>query len=167
MSGRVLSPDPPEYRRCVGILLLNQHSRAWVGRRRSFGDEGSADHRWQLPQGGIDRGEGPKHAAFREMEEETGTKAADLLAEHPGWLRYDFPAGIQRRKRAAGHRTWRGQTQKWFAFRFRGTDDLFVLDRHHPEFDDWRWADLDELPNLIIPFKRDVYLAVVDEFRSL
>lgn len=149
---------PPGYRPCVGIFLLNAAGRVFVGRRLDTEDA------WQMPQGGIDRGELPAVAARREMREEIGTDRADLLAESPYWRSYDLPAPL------AG-RLWkgryRGQAQRWLAFRFTGTDADIALDGRHPEFSAWRWVQPDELPQLIVPFKRDVYVSVVDEFRPL
>ena len=149
-----------DYRACVGIMLLNRDGLALVGSRSDADFTGA----WQMPQGGIDRGESPRDAAFRELEEEVGTAKATIIGEHPQWLRYDLPATLARR-------TWRGryrgQCQKWFAMRFFGEDRDIRLDRHHREFDDWRWVELDELARLIVPFKRVVYEAVVEEFRHL
>ncbi len=119
---------------------------------------------WQMPQGGIDAGETPRDAAIRELKEETGTDKATFLAEASEWLRYDLPP-----KLAA--RTWkgrfRGQAQKWFAFRFTGTDEDFDLAAHEQEFDAWRWATPDEILETIVPFKRPVYEAVLEEFSAL
>jgi putative (di)nucleoside polyphosphate hydrolase len=149
-----------DYRRCVGIMLLNRNGEVFVGARveRDFRNA------WQMPQGGIDRGETPRQAALRELHEEVGTNKAEVLAEHPAWLRYDLPPGLARR-------TWRGkfrgQTQKWFAMRFLGEDRDIRLDAHHREFEDWKWVPMAELPKLIVPFKRAVYEAVVEEFRHL
>jgi putative (di)nucleoside polyphosphate hydrolase len=149
-----------DYRRCVGIMLINRKGQVFVGSRveRNFRNA------WQMPQGGIDRGETPKQAALRELHEEVGTNKAEVLAEHPAWLRYDLPPELSRR-------TWRGkfrgQTQKWFAMRFLGEDRDIRLDAHHQEFEAWKWVAMAELPRLIVPFKRAVYEAVVEEFKHL
>jgi putative (di)nucleoside polyphosphate hydrolase len=149
-----------DYRRCVGIMLLNRKGQVFVGSRveRDFRNA------WQMPQGGIDRGETPRQAALRELHEEVGTNKAEVLAEHPDWLRYDLPPELSRR-------TWRGkfrgQTQKWFAMRFLGEDRDIRLDAHHQEFEEWKWVAMAELPKLIVPFKRAVYEAVVEEFKHL
>ena len=148
----------PGYRPCVGILLLSEEKQALIGRRRDTPDA------WQMPQGGIDPGETPLTAALREMEEEIGTDQAELLAESSLWRAYDFPPSLIRRP-------WRGrypgQTQRWLALRFTGSDGDIRLDTVHPEFDAWRWVPPDKLAALIVPFKRPIYLSVVAEFRHL
>ena len=149
----------PGYRPCVGLFLLDGRGRVLVGQR--LDTEGEA---WQLPQGGIDPPETPEAAGRREMLEEIGTDRALLLRQSAVWRSYDLPAAILRRQ-------WRGryagQTQKWLAFRFTGSDADIRLDTEHPEFRDWRWVAPDTLAGLIVPFKRDVYVSVVDEFRPL
>jgi putative (di)nucleoside polyphosphate hydrolase len=154
------------YRPCVGIMLLNRAGRVFVGRRRSeAGPEHVADgYAWQMPQGGIDRGETPYEAAVRELFEETGVRSIELLAEAPEWYAYDLPPAVAGR---AWRGRYRGQTQRWFAFRFTGVDDEIDIERpggHRPEFDGWRWECMDRLPSLIIPFKRPVYEKVVATF---
>ena len=152
------------YRRCVGVVLFNAQGKVFLGRRRS----GAADadklvHRWQMPQGGIDRHEDPLTAARRELEEETGVRSAELLAEAPEWFTYDFPPEVLAKARGG---KFSGQTQLWFAFRFTGEEAEINLSPpgHKPEFDEWRWADLAETPELIVPFKRSVYHQVVEAF---
>lgn len=159
------------YRPCVGITLVNREGLVFIGRRRrSAGPEHVDDtHAWQMPQGGIDPGEEPLQAAFRELHEETSVRSARLLAEAPDWYGYDLPAEVGRR---AWRGRYRGQMQRWFAFRFTGPDsEIDILNpgggRHRPEFDAWRWTALDELPALIIPFKRPVYEKVVAAFRDV
>ena len=161
----------PPYRPCVGVTLINRQGLVFIGRRRrSAGPEHvEGAHAWQMPQGGIDPGEEPLRAAFRELHEETNVQSATLLAEAPDWYTYDLPADISDR---AWRGRYRGQTQRWFAFRFTGPDaEIDILrpagGRHKPEFDAWRWAELDELPGLIIPFKRPVYESVVAAFRTV
>jgi putative (di)nucleoside polyphosphate hydrolase len=119
-----------------------------------------------MPQGGIDASEDPAKAALRELEEETGIRSVDIIAESPGWYTYDLPANL--RPRAWGGR-YRGQRQKWFLARFHGSDDEVALTRpgHAPEFDVWRWADIGELVALVVPFKRAVYQQVVADFAPL
>jgi putative (di)nucleoside polyphosphate hydrolase len=154
------------YRACVGIMLINTDGLIWVGRRcHAIVEYGES---WQMPQGGIDEAEAPDLAAFRELAEETGTDKAEIIGEARDWLHYDLPPemlGI------ALHGKYRGQSQKWFAMRFTGADADFNIHNppggFEPEFEAWRWARSDELPGLIVPFKRNVYEAVIDEFRGL
>jgi putative (di)nucleoside polyphosphate hydrolase len=155
------------YRPCVGIMVLNRPGRVWIGRRHDApGEPEGPGAWWQMPQGGIDENEDPAKAALRELAEETSIRSVEIIAESAGWYRYDLPSGL--RPTAWGGR-YRGQTQKWFAMRFTGRDDEVVLDRsgHKAEFDAWRWADIDELVGLIVPFKREVYGQVVGEFATL
>ncbi len=152
------TPEPKSgYRPGVGVVLLNRQGRVFVARR--IDTPGDA---WQMPQGGIDPGETPIAAAFRELEEETGTGKAELLAESEGWRSYDLPSEIAGRMWGG---EYTGQTQKWFALRFVGKDSDIRLDTHdRPEFSDWKWAELEELPSLIVPFKRQLYAEIVAEF---
>ena len=145
----------PDYRRNVGIMLLNAGGEAWVGRRIDMPGA------WQMPQGGIDKGEDPRQAALRELEEEIGTSRAELLLESTGWLSYDLPAAL--RGKAWGGK-WRGQAQRWVALRFLGRDEDIRIATDHPEFDAWRWVPRDTLVELIVEFKRPVYRAVLAEF---
>lgn len=158
------------YRPCVGIMLLNRDGLVFIGKRkREAGPEHVDDrHAWQMPQGGIDRGEDPYVAALRELQEETNVTSTKLLAEAPDWFAYDLPGPVAGR---AWRGKYRGQTQRWFALRFVGEDS--EIDIHAPagghkaEFEAWRWERMDRLPDLIIPFKRPVYERVVETFRPL
>ena len=143
------------YRRGVGIMLLNEHRHVFVGRRIDNRDEA-----WQMPQGGIDRGEPPRDAALRELVEEIGTDRIDLAQESRRWYAYDLPP-----EHIAGFHggRYRGQSQKWFAFRFVGSDADIDIHTANPEFRRWRWAPPDEVIGLVVPFKRAVYEAVFDE----
>ena len=158
------------YRPCVGICLFNRDGLVFVGRRRSkrTPDAAMAGHQWQMPQGGIDLGELPQTAALRELREETNVSSVSFLAEVPQWLSYDLPTTLTTRSWKG---RYKGQTQKWFAFRFEGSDDeiniLSPAGGQKPEFDEWRWERLERLPELIIPFKREVYEAVVTAFGHL
>jgi putative (di)nucleoside polyphosphate hydrolase len=118
---------------------------------------------WQMPQGGIDAGETPMQAALRELYEETGTDKAEIIAESRQWLHYDLPAAIAT---TAWRGRYRGQRQKWFLMRFEGEDIDIDLNRHQVEFDAWKWVIPVELPELIVDFKRDLYVALLDEFRE-
>jgi putative (di)nucleoside polyphosphate hydrolase len=140
------------YRPGVGVMLLDRDNRVFVGRRIDMAGEN-----WQMPQGGIDRGETPRQAAFRELK-------AEILAETAQWLRYDVPQEIARR---IWGRRYRGQMQKWFAMRFIGSDSDIDLRTHHPEFSAWKWVAPADLPTLIVPFKRQLYLDVLSEFGKL
>ncbi len=148
------------YRLNVGAALFNAEGRVFIGRRAGLPED--ATENWQMPQGGIDPGEDPAAAVFRELREEIGTDLAEIIGEHPGWLNYDIPDTATRSDLRG---RYRGQTQKWFALRFLGTDGDIALDRDaHPEFTAWRWARLAELPGLVVAFKRHVYEEVVREF---
>jgi putative (di)nucleoside polyphosphate hydrolase len=148
------------YRLNVGAALFNADGLVFIGRRTGLPD--GVPESWQMPQGGIDEGEDPAQAVLRELLEEIGTNNAAILAEHPQWLSYELPESGHR---AAFRGRFRGQRQKWFALRFLGADSDIALDLDsHPEFSAWRWAALAELPELIVPFKRRVYEAVVTEF---
>lgn len=141
-------------------MLLNRRGEAFIGNRIS------SDHfvAWQMPQGGIDPGETPEQAAMRELREEVGTTRAEILAAHPEWLNYELPDEVLGR---ALQGRFRGQTQKWFALRFTGSDAEIDIRTPHPEFSKWRWCALDEIVELIVPFKRAVYEQVVAEFRPI
>jgi putative (di)nucleoside polyphosphate hydrolase len=155
------------YRPCVGIMVLNQAGQVWIGRRHDApGEPEGPGAWWQMPQGGIDEHEDAAKAALRELEEETGMRSVEVIAESPIWYTYDLPAKL--RPKAWGGR-YRGQKQKWFVMRFSGPDSEVALERpgHAPEFDAWRWAGIDELVSLIVPFKRGVYEKVVRDFAAL
>jgi putative (di)nucleoside polyphosphate hydrolase len=165
-----VDPETLPYRPCVGIMVLNREGLAWVGRRIAVGNSeyDGSPQLWQMPQGGIDKGEDPLPAAYRELHEETGMHSVSLLAEAPGWINYDLPRELV----GTGLKgKYRGQTQKWFALRFEGDEDEISIEpppgSHAAEFDEWAWKPMAELPALIIPFKRKVYEQVVAAFRHL
>lgn len=168
-SPQVKAEDLP-YRPCVGIMVLNRAGLVWSGRRIPIGNSeyDGSPQLWQMPQGGIDPGEDPLPAAIRELYEETGMKTVSLLAEAGRWIHYDLPAeliGIGLKGK------YRGQTQRWFAFRFEGDEGEIAINPppggHKPEFDAWAWKPMQDLPDLIVPFKRRVYEEVVAEFGHL
>ena len=145
------------YRLNVGAVLFGPDGRVLVGRRA-----GVAGAAWQLPQGGIDEGEDPRAAVFRELLEEIGTAKAEILAEHPDWLQYDLPEDLVG---TAFKGRYRGHRQKWFALRFLGQDSDVRLDADpHPEFDAWKWVPLAELPDLAVAFKRTIYETLARDF---
>jgi len=152
---RRVSP-PVGYRRGVGIMLFNRDGAIFVAKRKNTPGEA-----WQMPQGGIDGNEEPRGAALRELEEEIGTAHAEIVAETRNWLLYDLPDDLVGK---VWEGKYRGQAQKWFAARFLGTDAEIDLAKHHdPEFSEWKWAPLGQLPELIVGFKRDLYAALVAE----
>ena len=147
------------YRPGVGVMLINGEGRVFVAQRIDMQSQA-----WQMPQGGIDPGESPRQAALRELREEVGSAEAEIIAEARDWMRYDLPAELV--PRLWGGR-FRGQEQKWFAARFLGHDEGIDLDTEAPEFRAWRWAEMEELPELIVPFKRRLYQDLVAEFGHL
>ena len=147
------------YRPCVGLALLNAEGRVFMGQRRD-----SQLEAWQMPQGGIDAGETPEQAAFREMREEIGTANAAIIAEVPGWHHYDLPPEWQGKLWGGGYI---GQRQKWFVLRFLGTDTDINIDTAEPEFRAWRWVPLADVASLIVPFKRDLYVKITHEIQRL
>jgi putative (di)nucleoside polyphosphate hydrolase len=157
---RISFDHPPAgYRPGVGLLLIGPDRRLFLGERT-----GPLQNAWQMPQGGIDPGESPLEAARRELLEEVGTDRAELLAESRRWYVYDLPPELT--PDHWGGR-YRGQSQRWFAFRFTGSDADIDLEAHHAEFARWRWATPDEALRLIVSFKRSVYRAVLAEFAPL
>ena len=154
------------YRPCVGVMLLNGQGLVWIGRRFQKQNDDGVGHWWQMPQGGIDKGEDPAVAALRELEEETAVRSAEVIAEAPDWYTYDLPEHLIGK---SWNGKYRGQTQKWFAARFTGNDSEIDLapPGHKQEFDQWRWARMDEMPGLIVPFKKPVYEQVIKAFHHL
>ena len=155
-----------QYRPCVGVMLLNTAGLVWIGRRFDKQNDEGKGHWWQMPQGGIDKGEDVPTAALRELAEETAVTSAEIIAESSRWYNYDLPEHLIGK---SWNGKYRGQTQKWLALRFTGTDSEIDLapPGHKQEFDQWRWARMDELMELIVPFKRQVYEQVLAEFRHL
>jgi putative (di)nucleoside polyphosphate hydrolase len=150
------------YRDNVGAVLFNAQGLVLVARRADMPNSEGAAGGWQLPQGGVDPGEDLRVAVLRELAEEVGTDRAEIIAEHPDWLSYDFPPELSGMRIA---QRYRGQRQRWFALRFTGADADIRLDADpHPEFDAWRWARLDELPALAVHFKRAIYAELARAF---
>ncbi|KKB07654.1 RNA pyrophosphohydrolase [Devosia chinhatensis] len=160
------------YRDCVGVAVFNAEGNVFLGRRKQdvqWENESALQAPWQMPQGGIDKGEDPLRAALRELHEETNISSVSLLAEAPEWIHYDLPddaLGIALKGK------YRGQRQRWFAFAFTGRDsEINVLSpgggKFPPEFDTWRWERLSRAPSLIVPFKREAYEKVVAAFADI
>lgn len=154
-----IDPATLPYRPCVGITLINEKGEIFAGQRLD-----ATVAAWQMPQGGIDDGEKPREAAYRELWEETGVTAdkVELLSKTADWVTYDLPPELLGKVWGGAYR---GQKQKWFLFRFTGTDADIRIDSDHPEFARWRWIGAAEMVASIVPFKRAVYEAVVAEFR--
>ena len=147
------------YRPCVGICLVNDDGLIFAGKRIDNRSEA-----WQMPQGGIDEGEDAITACFREMAEEIGTDNAELLAEYPDWLDYDIPEPLANKLWGG---TYRGQSQKWMLLRYKGTDGDINIETEIPEFESWQWMAPEQLVKLAVPFKQDVYNALMAEFSHL
>jgi len=156
------------YRPCAGLTVINPDGLVFVGRRTDGPEHTDDTHVWQMPQGGIDENEDPYKAALRELYEETNIRSVEKLGEIADWLTYDIPRDIVGR---AWNGHYRGQTQKWYALRFIGDDSEINVHQpggghHEAEFVDWRWVEMKELPALVVPFKRQIYERVVQEFAT-
>jgi putative (di)nucleoside polyphosphate hydrolase len=152
------------YRPCAGLTVFNRAGRVFIGRRSEGPEHIDETHVWQMPQGGIDPGEDPWPAALRELYEETNIRSVEKLGEIDELLCYDIPREILRQ---AWHGKYRGQCQKWYALRFVGDEseiNIAAPGGHKPEFIDWRWEPMENLPDLVVPFKRQIYERVVAEF---
>jgi putative (di)nucleoside polyphosphate hydrolase len=156
------------YRPCAGVMLLNRAGLAFIGRRLNGPEHVDLTHVWQMPQGGIDPGEEPYPAALRELYEETNIRSVERLGEVAEWLTYDIPRDILGQ---SWNGKYRGQIQKWYALRFTGEESEIDIAHpaggHKPEFVEWRWEPIANLPALVVPFKRPVYETVVQAFRGL
>jgi putative (di)nucleoside polyphosphate hydrolase len=162
MGFEMTTPDLSLYRPNVGIVLFNAEGKVWYGRRAGV----DGPHNWQFPQGGVDKDEDLETAALRELHEETGVTSVALLGRTAGEIVYDFPAVLMAQHVRERRKPWNGQRQVWFAYRFTGSDAEIDLNQHDEvEFDAWRWGDLSEACDLIVPFKRVAYEQVVAAFQ--
>ena len=151
---------PNKYRRCVGMMILNKNNEILVGKR--------LDHPsgfWQMPQGGIDKEEDPEQAVWREMMEEIGTNNATLIQSSNNWINYNIPSDTL--ATLPWGKKYIGQTQKWFAFRFNGNESEINVVTKNPEFSEWKWSHHNLLVENIVPFKRNTYQKILEEFRDL
>jgi len=149
-----------EYRPCVGMMILNKKNHILVGRR--------LDHPsgyWQMPQGGIDKNEIPEKAVWREMMEEIGTNNAELIHTSSQWYNYEIPE--ETLKKLTWGKKYIGQTQKWFVFRFTGKNNDINVGTENPEFSEWKWANYNLIVQNIVPFKRNLYAKIINEFKEV
>ena len=146
------------YRPCVGICLVNDEGMIFAGKRIDNRAEA-----WQMPQGGIDEGEDAVTACFREMAEEIGTDKAELIAQHPEWLDYDIPESLANK---LWNGAYKGQTQKWMLLRYKGVDADINIATEIPEFESWQWMAPEDLVSLAVPFKQNVYRALMESFKA-
>lgn len=153
------------YRLNVGIMLANPAGKIFAGQRLDAMRLGTGETAWQMPQGGIEKGEAPDEAALRELEEETGVvrSLVTVEAEHPDWLTYDLPLDVVPK---IWKGRYRGQKQRWLLLRYHGADDQIVIETEHPEFRRWTWIEPGELIEKVVPFKRHVYEQVIATFKD-
>lgn len=147
------------YRKGVGMVLLNKDNKVFVGKRVDTKSEA-----WQMPQGGIDKGETDDEAVLRELAEEVGTNKVEIISKSKYWYNYDLPEALVPK---VWNGKYKGQRQKWFLIRFIGDDSDVNIATEHQEFCEWKWVDFEELLDMIVPFKREIYSYVMDEFRQL
>lgn len=159
----MVDPESLPYRPCVGVVLIDARGMVFAGQR--IDSLPGAAPAWQMPQGGIDDGEKPREAAYRELWEETGVTRdlVDFVGKTHGWVTYDLPPDLLGKVWGG---KYRGQRQKWFLFRFKGKDSDIRIASEHPEFSTWRWILADEMVESIVPFKRTVYEEVIRSFRA-
>ena len=142
----------PLYRPAVGMMILNAENKVFIGQRSDY-----EDRAWQMPQGGIASHEDVDQAMLRELFEEVGTRDVEIIVKSKKWYKYDLPEHLAKR---LWRGKYKGQQQIWYGLRFRGQDEDINIHTYHPEFREWRWVEPEELLDLIIPFKRDLYAQV-------
>ena len=149
------------YRPCVGMMIINSHQKVFIARRKDIPPQ--AAYAWQMPQGGMEMFETPYQAALRELQEEVGTDKVNLIIISHNWFFYDFPQTLRKKP-------WKGrfigQRQKWCLFQFTGKDKDINIDTTHPEFSEWKWVEKEQVLQVVVPFKRQVYGQVLSEFSS-
>lgn len=154
----LISNHNTEYRKGVGAVILNRHNKVFLAKRINTRTEA-----WQLPQGGIDNDENPNNAIYRELYEEIGTKKLEMISEIDDWLSYDFPEDLQPK---LWNGKYKGQTQKWFLFRFIGDDNDIDLNLHIPEFDEWKWVESSLVIDYVVDFKKELYINIINKFKK-
>ncbi|GMY23475.1 nudix hydrolase 26, chloroplastic [Fagus crenata] len=160
-SSSSMDSPPQGYRRNVGICLINPSKKIFAASRLDIPNS------WQMPQGGVDEGEDPRGAAIRELREETGVSSAEVIAEVPYWLTYDFPPEVREKLKRQWGSDWKGQAQKWFLLKFTGKDEEINLlgdGTEKPEFGDWSWISPEQIVELAVDFKKPVYKEVMTVF---
>ena len=149
------SRDELPYRPGVGIMMFNDQKQIFVAHRLF-----PLSKAWQMPQGGLEEGEEPSQGVLRELEEETSVKTVRIIAETTQWYSYNIPSDV---RAALKLNEYQGQRQKWFALHFQGSEAEINLNTFDPEFDDWKWVSVEELPSLIVSFKEELYRQVIQE----
>src|SRR3990167_910381 len=145
----------PLYRPAVGMMLLNHENKIFVGLRRD-----TQDSAWQMPQGGIGPHEDTDQAMLRELQEEIGTRNVEIIVKSKTWYKYDLPPALTSRLWGG---KFKGQKQIWYVLRFRGQDKDINIHTYHPEFQEWKWVDKEDLLDLIVPFKKDLYERILND----
>ncbi len=142
----------------VGAIVLNKKNKVFVGKRKD-----NPVNKWQMPQGGVDKNETLIDAMRRELKEETSIKNIEILKELKDWTEYELPDYLLGK---IWKGKYRGQKQKWFVVRFLGSDEEINVETNRPEFIEWQWLDIENLPNVIVHFKKRVYEKLIPEIKS-